>query len=141
MNILLRAVFYSFACCFLTFNLSFSQDIPHSKPIDKKFKATYSVTGKEVNKTGKEENLEGKVTIKNGLISSTFSKLNGFSPSICTFNVDSSSGEKVITFYSESPHPNGGKLIWTGTIRGNTIDGKASRDDTGSVYYYTGTKP
>ena len=98
----------------------------------------YTVSVKEVNKTGVVEELSGTVSLEDGNITSSFSERNEFPEVEYNVTVESNSGQETITFSAESTKSDGEVLKWEGTIVGDEISGEASRNHTGTTYYFEG---
>ena len=97
----------------------------------------FKVKVKEVNRSGKVEKLKGTVSLNENEIWSDFSELNGFSTAQLEVKPNPSSPD-ILFFNGQSTHESGAILTWTGQLKANHIQGKASRDDTGTVYYFKG---
>lgn len=135
--------FLSVALLFLSIHLSLAQNsdsglAPTVQPAIEE--GIYTVSIKEVNKTGVVEELSGTVSLEDGTITSSFSERNGFPEAPYNANVELNGTQETISFSAESPKSDGEVLTWEGTIVGTKISGKAYRNRTGTTYYFEGKR-
>jgi hypothetical protein len=91
----------------------------------KTFQVTFTEQGKK-----KAEPAADEILFRTDKINSNYMlKENNFTASSYTATVDSTSGSPVISFSSDSKNADNDKLNWSGTIKGESIEGKASMTD------------
>lgn len=103
---------------------------------------TYQVTFTEQGKK-KAEPAADEILFRTDKINSNYMlKENNFTASTYTATADSTSGSLVITFNSDSQNADNDKLKWSGTVKGENIEGNAVMSDKkGKVkkeYTFTG---
>ena len=103
----------------------------------------FNVEVTEKNLDGTEHKIkDDKIRFKTGKVRSDFSTRNGFADALYTLTVDSNSTPNEITFTAESSNEKKNTLKWSGTIKGDIIEGKATRTRThakGGDYVFSGT--
>jgi len=134
-NVLLMAVI-----TYMTSSLLFAQKgkekVEKDKELDKKvFLIDLTETGK---KKGKAE--QDELSFSNNKFKSKVMAEDKFAADIYTVTVDSSSGEKVVSFESTLKNE-GEELLWNGTIKGEEIEGTAvlsKKGKTKKEYEFSG---
>lgn len=133
--------FLSVTLLFLSLHLSLAQNSDRGLATSVQpalAEGIYTVSIKEVNKTGKVEELSGTVSLENGKITSSFGERNRFPEVTYTVTTESAGAEETINFSAESTKSDGEVLKWEGTIVDTKISGKAYRNHTGTTYYFEG---
>ena len=119
------------ALCWLIFSSDvYAQKKKKDKELDGKvFLVELSEEGGKVGKSISEE-----LTFKSDKFKAkVMAEKNKFDPAAYTVSVDSSSGERIISFEAESKNDGGELLNWKGTINNEDAEGKAVWTKKGKV--------
>jgi len=135
-NILILSIFAYMASPLLA--QKGKEKVEKDKELDKKvFVIDLTETGKKKEKAEQDE-----ISFSNNKFKSKIMSDKKFGADIYTVTVDSSSGEKVVTFESTLKNEAGEELLWNGNIKGEDVEGTAvlsKKGKTKKEYEFSGS--